>query len=324
MHRAQKEMDHIVKQYIGVEIGGTKQQIASFDENGEMIRIISEKIPLPNGARDIRDWMCLHIPELITPDTAAIGVGFGGIVDSRSGISTCSVHVPGWEQFPLKTWFEKTFSLPTTVVNDTVCGGYAEVLFGTGVGHDIFFYTNIGTGCGGALFMHGKSYDGWGMGGAYLGQCFVPAWDEADKVERMENLCSGSSIERRIRRPGYIPETSLLYRMVDGKTETARCPDLCTAAREGDAFALAEIDRWARRYATALTNFITLFAPTRVAIGGGVSNNGDIVLDPIRRYCEEMAFVSVKGKYDIVRCKTMDNAVLIGAAMYARDGFATL
>ena len=313
-----------MKQYIGVEIGGTKQQIASFDETGAMLQIISEKIALPDGAKNILDWMCLHVPELINENTVGIGVGFGGIIDTRIGLSTCSVQVPGWENFNVKDWFENTFHLPTIVINDTVCGGYAEVLFGTGVGHDIYFYTNIGTGCGGALFMHGKNYDGWGTGGAYLGQCFIPGWNEGDPAIQMERICSGSSIERRIRQPGYIPESSLLYQMVGGKTEAARCPDLCKAANEGDAFALAEIDKWAQRYAIALSNFIALFAPTCVAIGGGVANNGETILAPIRKHCDELAFCSIKGCYEIVQCKTMDNAVLIGAAMYARDGFHTL
>ena len=313
-----------MKQYIGVEIGGTKQQIASFDEEGKLLTLISEKIPLPNGADDIRDWMKINVPKLVTADTVGIGVGFGGIVDSRIGLSYGSIHVPGWEDFPLKKWFEEQFGLPTTVVNDTVCGGYAEVLFGTGRGIDYFFYTNIGTGCGGALFIKGKNYDGWGTGGAYMGQMFIPSWDGSTDVVRMETICAGSFWEKRLRAPGYIPENSLLYRMLNGNTAAVRCPDVCQAAREGDAFSLSEIDRWARRYATAVANFITCFALQRVSIGGGVANNGDILFDPIRKYAEEFAFISVKDHYDIVRCETMDNAVLIGAAMYARDGFTTI
>lgn len=313
-----------MKEYIGVEIGGTKQQIASYDEDGKQIALISEKIPLLNGAEDIRNWLRTHVPSLITSQTVGIGVGFGGIVDSRSGLSFGSIHVPGWEQFPLKTWFEQEFGLSTTVVNDTVCGGYAEVLFGTGRGIDYFFYTNIGTGCGGALFVKGKNYDGWGTGGAYMGQMWIPSWEGETDVVRMETLCAGSFWEKRLRTPGYIPADSLLYKKFEGHTEAVRCPDLCQAAREGDAFSLNEIDRWARRYATALSNFITCFALQRVSIGGGVSNNGDILFDPIRRHVNELSFLSVEGQYDIVRCDTMDNAVLIGAAMYARDGFTTL
>ncbi len=314
-----------MKQYIGVEIGGTKQQIASFAEDGTLIRRISEKIPLPNGASDILDWMKAHLPELVTDETVGIGVGFGGIVDTADGSSACSVHVPGWEKFPIKTWFERTFSLPVTVVNDTVCGGYAELLFGTGRGKDRFFYTNIGTGCGGGFFLHGKNYNGGTLGAAYFGQSYVPDWDgQIGDVIRVEKICCGPSIEKRLRTPGYVPADSLLYKMCGGDVSNLRCPDWCEAARQGDAFALADIDKWASRYATALSTFITLFAVERASIGGGVSNNGDILLDPIRRHTERLAFVSVEGKFDIVQCETKDDAVLIGSAMYARDGFTTL
>ena len=313
-----------MKQYIGVEIGGTKQQLASFDEEGNLIELISERIPLPNGADDIRGWIEENLPRLVSADTVGIGVGFGGIVDSRTGISFASVHVKGWDRFPLKTWFEEKFGLPTTVVNDTVCGGYAEVLFGTGKGIDYFFYTNIGTGCGGALFIKGKNYDGFGTGGAYLGQMLVPSWDGETDVARMETICAGSFWEKRLRAQGYIPEDSLLYKSLGGRTDTVSCADLCRTAREGDPFSLAEIDRWARRYATALSNFITCFGLQRVSIGGGVANAGDIVLDPVRKYVDAFAFMSVEGRYDIVRCRSMDHAVVIGAAMYARDGFVSL
>lgn len=314
-----------MKQYIGVEIGGTKQQIASFDENGTLISRISEKISLKNGASDILAWMKEKVPQLLCEDTAAIGVGFGGIVETATGSSACSVHVPGWEHFSIRDWFHETFSLPVVVVNDTVCGGYAEVLFGTGKGKHIFFYTNIGTGCGGGLFIDGVNFDGNGMGAAYFGQSFVPSWDgRDDEVIRVEKLCCGPAIEARLRTPGYIPESSVLRTMKGGDISKLYCPDWCEAARQGDRFALEDIDRWAKRYATALINFITLYAVERVSIGGGVSNNGDILLDPIRRYCDEMAFVSVKGRYDIVGCSTKDDAVLIGSAMYARDGFHPL
>lgn len=313
-----------MKHYIGVEIGGTKQQTALFDETGKMLRMHSERIPLPRGAQDILDWMKEKINDLRTGQTVAIGVGFGGIVDTTDGRSACSVHVPGWDQFPIKAWFEETFNLPTTVVNDTVCGGYAEVLQGAGVGVDSFFYTNIGTGCGGGMFINGKNYDGICTGGAYHGQIFVPSWDDPNTPIRMEEICRGPKIEERLRTPGYVPESSKLYEMCGGDVKKLTCVEWAKAAREGDEFALMDIDRWARSYAIALSTLITLMAPRRIAIGGGVANAGDVIFDAIRKHVDELIFISMKGRYEIVQCKTMDVAVLIGAAMYARDGFITL
>ena len=76
-----------MKEYIGVEIGGTKQQVASFDETGKMLNIFSERVPLIRGAEDILDWMKDKIPQLTTENTVKIGVGFGGIVDTSDGSS---------------------------------------------------------------------------------------------------------------------------------------------------------------------------------------------------------------------------------------------
>lgn len=313
-----------MKQYIGVEIGGTKQQIAAFDESGKLLAKISERVPIPNGAQSILDWMKEKIPTLICEDTVAIGVGFGGIVNTPDGRSACSVQVPGWDQFPVKTWFEEAFSLPVTVVNDTVCGGYAELLFGAGVGIDSFFYTNIGTGCGGAMFIDGKNYDGIGTGGAYHGQIYVPSWDEVGKPVKMESVCCGPAIEKRLRTEGYVPKDSLLYKMCDGDVKKLSCVEWCKAAREGDEFALSDIDRWARSYSIALSNFLAVLSPKRIALGGGVANGGEVLFEAIRKNTAELVFISMKDKYEIVQCKTLDDAVIIGAAMYARDGFKTI
>ena len=69
---------------------------------------------------------------------------------------------------------------------------------------------------------------------------------------------------------------------------------------------------------------LSLLAPERVAIGGGVANNGEVIFEAIRRHTDELVFISMKGRYEIVPCQTKDMAVLIGAALYSRDGFGTL
>ncbi|MBO5653468.1 MAG: ROK family protein [Clostridia bacterium] len=313
-----------MKEYIGIEIGGTKQQAASFNERGETLRVFSERVKLTRGAPDILDWLDTVVPELITERTVAVGVGFGGIVDSRDGTSFCSVHVDGWDKFPLKTYFAERFGLPVTVVNDTVCGGYAEYLYGAGRGVARFFYTNIGTGCGGGMFIDGKSYDGIGTGGAYHGQIYVPSPEKDGSPIRMEQLCAGPAIEARLRKEGYVPESSLLYTLCEGKRENLTCKDWGRAIWEKDPFALAELERWAESYAVALSTLITVMAPTRVAIGGGVSLIGAPLFDAIRRHTDEKMFVSMKWLYEIVPCETEEMAVLIGAAMYARDGFSVV
>ena len=66
-----------MKEYIGIEIGGTKQQAASFNERGETLRVFSERVKLTRGAPDILDWLDTVVPELITERTVAIARKYG-------------------------------------------------------------------------------------------------------------------------------------------------------------------------------------------------------------------------------------------------------
>ncbi len=305
-----------MKNWLGVEIGGTKQQIGIIGENGKILKVISERVELKRGAPDILDWMKEKIPTLMKEyGFEGIGVGFGGVLDTKRGASICSVHVPGWKDFPLKGWFEEEFSRPCTVVN-TVCGGYAELLYGSGRGKRIFVYTNIGTGCGGSVFIDGRTFDGIGFGGAYFGQTYVPD-RKTGKCARMETVCSGTGVRERLRREGYIPESSSLY----SERQEAGFKELCEAARKGDSFALHEIDEWAESYSYAMANILAVLSPERISLGGGAANDADLLLPYIRKHTERLAFLSSDGKYDIVACDYLDNAVFTGAALYARDGF---
>ncbi|MBE5767856.1 MAG: ROK family protein [Clostridiales bacterium] len=311
------------KLFGAVEIGGTKQQLAVIDETGRILDLVCGKFSLPNGAIDVLNWIEANFPVLLGKyEVCAIGVGYGGILESSTGRVLLSVQVPGWQNFMLRNWFEEKFGIRTVVVNDTVCGGYAEYMLGSGRGYRSFYYTNIGTGIGGAMFFDGKTYDGVGYGGVYMGNTYVGnPLDVPGSVCKLENFCSGMAIEKRLRRPGRVPADSVLMEYCGGNVSGLSCYDLKKAADAGDAFALAELELFASVYGVTLANFITLFSPQRVAIGGGVANMGEVLMDPIRRHTAKYVFESAQGRYDVVQCELMDENVLIGAALYARDGF---
>jgi glucokinase len=110
---------------------------------------------------------------------------------------------------------------------------------------------------------------------------------------------------------------SLLIKMCGGDLSKLDCTVLGEGARQGDAFALAEIERIARSFAIGAANTLTLLSADTFVIGGGVSNIGEILLGPIRRYADEYAFISTKGAYKIEQCKLKDSIVPIGAVLYA-------
>ena len=311
---------------LGVEIGGTKLQLALGDEKGEIVDSRRGEAPAEGGAAAILEWFSREVPRVLDKarelggNAAAMGVGFGGPVESATGKALVSHQVAGWENIALKGWFESEFGLPTVVANDTNAGGWAEYCRGAGRGTRHFFYTNIGSGIGGALILDGRLYDGQGFGAGEMGHTYVPDWtsDAPGAADKLENLCSGWSIERRVRSVEGLAPDSPLAALCGGRPEGITCAMLAEAARQGDEFSRGEIDRVARGLGLAIANVITLFHPERVAMGGGVSLMGDTLLAPVRHYVDEHVFDPYRGRYAVVPCELGEAIVVVGAILLAR------
>lgn len=309
-----------MNKHLGVEIGGTKQQIAVGSAAGDIIFKESVRLEYKRGAEDILEWISKKASGLIAeyPDINSIGVGFGGPLESSTGRVLCSLQVPGWKDFRLKEWFERSFGKSTVVVNDTVTGGIAELKRGAGIGSKRLFYTNIGTGIGGGLYIDGEYYDGSGFGASYLGNSLVPdrISKEPGKAVRLELICSGMSIQSRLSSENYVPETSSLYEKL--RENGSLCAkDLAEEALAGDSFAFNELMMVAETFSIGLANVLALEGPDRIVIGGGVAKMGDILFDALRKYTDRYAFIANKGRYEIVPSELMDDAVLVGAVIAA-------
>lgn len=232
-----------------------------------------------------------------------------------------SIQIRGWENFPLKDWLEDQFQKPSFVVNDSNAAAWGEYCLGSGKGCRHFFYTNMGSGVGGGFVINGQLLDGQGLGAGEFGHTFVPDWtaSEGGKGIEVENLCSGWAIEARLNQPGYLPPCSSLLQVRTEKGRSLTVRDLGEAARRGDSFANQEIHRVAESMGYGLAGVLSLTGVERIAIGGGVSNLGEILIEPIRRATQKHAFVSNRGHYTIQRCELGDRIVLVGALLLARN-----
>lgn len=310
---------------LGIEIGGSKLQAALGSPEGEILAVERGVAPASEGAAGIMAWFPTAVPKLL--DRAArdgkrvsgIGVGFGGPVDSTAGTVLVSHQVAGWDGFPLKAWFEDHFGLPTTVANDSNAAGWAEYCCGAGRGTRHFCYMNIGSGIGGALILDGRLHDGQGFGAGEIGHTYVPDWTASAPgvPDKLENICSGWSIEKRLRACACIEAGTPLARLCDGEPKRITTAMLGEAARSGDGVALAEMERVAASVGVALANVVTLFHPERIAMGGGVSLLGDVLLDPVRRCVAERVFGPFRGRYEIVPCALAESVVVVGGLLLA-------
>lgn len=296
--------------YIGVEIGGTKQQVCLGESGGRLLARRQVKLGQDTTAENIRAWIQENIDQLRGEyPIQAIGVGFGGPIDPEREKIVCSCQIPGWEDFPLGDWFREAFGLPAVVRNDTVAAGLGELYQGAGQGSSRFFYTNIGTGIGGGFYWLG------GYCASTLGYVWVPDWEnpEAGQATRVEYLCAGPSIERRLNTPGYVPEESILWE----KSRPLTCGQLGQCAQLGDEFCLQELDRVARSFSLGLANAMTLLSLDRIVVGGGVAKIGEALFSRLRRFTREGAYVADVERIDIRPGALGDDAVLAGALLLA-------
>jgi len=312
---------------IGVEIGGTNLRLAYGTPEGEILAVHRGGVASEFGAHGILEWIKENLPLVLSQAFEAgyqprgIGCGFGGPINTSQGRVLRSIHILGWDDYPLKEWFQAQYQLPTVIANDTNAAAWGEYRRGIGQGTRYFFYTNIGTGIGGGIIIDGSLYDGQGFGAGEFGQTFIPDWTASrlGAEERLENLCSGLSIEKRLRTQGYVPDTSSLMKLCDGDLMRIDCRLLHQAATQGDHFARREIEQVGWTIGIALSNVLSLVSPERIAIGGGVSNMGELLLGAIRRSTKEHEFVNSVGRYEIFPCALKGSIVLVGAILLAAE-----
>lgn len=305
---------------VSLEIGGTKLQAALGTADGRILERHRASVNRDKGAQGILEWTAAQAQQFFDRGgVEALGIGFGGPVESETGRALVSHQIEGWENLPIKHWFEERFKVPVVVANDANAAGWAEYVLGAGKGTHQFMYMNIGSGIGGALIIDGQLYDGQGLGACEIGHTWVPDWTSPapGEVDKLENLCSGWAIERRLRRLDSLEPGSPLARACGNAPSTLTCAMLAEAARQGDNMALREITVIARTLGIALGNAVTLFHPRRIALGGGVSLMGALLLDPLRESLQEHSFGPYRGSVDLVPCALEEDVVIVGALLLA-------
>lgn len=318
--------------FLGIEIGGTKLQLGVGPGDGApLIALARLDVEPQRGAEAIRRQIEQTGKALIAQHgisaggISAVGIGFGGPVDAAAGRTLVSHQVDGWENFPLADWSRRTLGLPTAVGNDSDLAGLAEARFGAGQGHRVVFYTNVGSGIGGALLVEGRLYRGGAGVASELGHLRPgPQSDRPDQT--IESIASGWAIaanaRRKLTEPGQTDEKAVadLLRRCHGQVERLTTAIVAGAAAEGNALARDVLDHAWRTYGWAVAQMITLLAPNVVVIGGGVSLVGEeLLFAPLRKYVDRYVFPPLRGAFKIVSAQLGEQVVVHGALAVASD-----
>ena len=311
---------------LGIEIGGTKLQLGLGRGDGRLLALERRLIRPEAGAVGILRQVSEAYDALLarrsefggTP--SAVGIGFGGPVDADRGVVLRSHQVVGWDGFALAEWARQALQVPlVSVQNDADTAGLGEARFGAGVGLSPIFYVTIGSGIGGGLILDGRIYRGFGPGASEVGHLWV---DDPDRGPgKLEDIASGWSIgsaARALLSDG--PETGPLDEIARGDRSRIDARAVGRAALEGDRRAISVLSAATRSLGRSLAHVVTLLAPRRIILGGGVSLLGDALwFDPIRSELDARVFAPFRGSFDVVPARLGEEVVLHGALVLASD-----
>jgi len=342
--------------FLGIEIGGTKLQLGVGSGDGKLVALDRFDVRPKLGAAGILEQIETSARVLISRHgVSAIGIGFGGPVDSAGGIVTKSHHVDGWDGHALVDWCRRVLALPATLENDCDSAGLAEARYGAGQGCKAVLYVTVGTGIGGGLAVDGQIYRGNGHGAAEIGH-LRPGLHADRPDQTVESMASGWGIaaaaQARLSDPishPFIPLTAGLVRTTPdevrqrlieteeaeeeyaadlwercgGKVDQLTTHMVALAAGEGNEIAREVLTHACQALGWGIAQAITLLSPQVVVMGGGVSlMDESLFLVPIRDEVERYVFPPQLNKYKIVPAQLGEAVVVHGAIAAAAESAA--
>lgn len=256
--------------YLGIEIGGTKLQIFAGDSEAKIIDRRRFDVKKSKGAAGIRRQLQKSIPSILEQfQPRAIGVGFGGPVDWKTGAILCSHQIQGWDSFPMGTWLADLSKARVVVENDANVAALGEAMRGAGRGFETVFYVTLGSGVGGGLVQSGKIYHGLPPGEVEIGHLRL------DKCgATVEDRCSGWAVNKRIRAAAAKNPKGILAQLIKNQRgQETRI--LLKAVKALDRQAIQILRETADDLAFGLSHVTHLFHPDVIVLGGGLSLLGE-------------------------------------------------
>jgi glucokinase len=298
--------------YLGIEIGGTKLQICAGNSQAQILERQRWEIAVADGAGGIRAQLSQSLPEMagrLRP--AAIGVGFGGPVEWKTGRICCSHQIKGWSDFPLGSWISEMTQAPVFVDNDANVAALGEAVHGAGKGRNPAFYVTLGSGVGGGLVAAGKIFHGAPPGETEIGHVRL---DRAGTT--LESRCSGWAVDAKIRSASAAHPQSSLARAA-GTAGRGEARFLASALQQQDPLAKAILDETSEDLAFGLSHVVHLFHPEVIVLGGGLAFVGEPLRAAVEQFLRGYIMEAFAPGPGIVLTRLAADAVPVGALALA-------
>lgn len=308
---------------IGIDLGGTFIKAGVVDENNNIVA----KYMMESHVDTNVDGLCVRMVEcakcaldeagLTMDDIGTIGVGVPGAVDAENGVVVYCSNIK-FRNTPLASMIKERTGKPVYLHNDANVAAYGEVVAGAAKGCNNVVVVTLGTGVGGGVIIDGKIYSGFNSFGGELGHMVIIHNGEPCPCGRrgcLESYASATALIKQTRESMKNHTESRLWQI---------CPDISQingktafdAMRAGSKAGAEVVNKYINYLGCGLTNFINIFQPEMLLIGGGISKEGETLLEPLRKILAVETYGSSMDapKTKIGVCTLRNDAGTIGAA----------
>jgi glucokinase len=319
-----------MKKYIGCDLGGTNLRAAIVDvENGSIIHQMSIPTLARDGPEALMKRMAGLFPQLIEwaelkkEDIGGVGIGVPGVLDLEKGETLFLPNLSGnWPHVPLADTITSLTGLPTILLNDARAITNGEWRYGAGRGVDTVAVFAVGTGIGGGLVINGQLNLGIGGTGGELGHMTIdysgPVCGCGNKG-CLEAFASGPAIAAMGMKAVTQGLTTRIGEICEYDLNRINPELIARAAQEGDQIAMEIYERAGFYLGIAAASICVAVGPRRIIICGGVSQVGELLLEPIRRTLRERVRVMPVEQVEVVQSQLGNNAGVIGVAAWTAD-----
>lgn len=286
-------------QAIGIDLGGTRIKAVLINDQGEIQHeVITEtKEENQQWKEDVKST----VEKLVSKNTDSyvIGLSAPGIPNKENkAIEFLPDRLQGIEGF---VWQEH-LSRPTMVINDAIAALSAEASFGSARDCEHAVLITIGTGVGGAIMINKKIYQGAFQKAGHIGHMSINMDGDPD-------ICG---------MPGSLEEAIGNYSI--SKRSNGRFTDtleLLESLKNHDPIAKEIWEKSIKALAVGIASISNILSPEKVILAGGITNAGDILMNPLRTFMDQYEWRAGGNQIKIELATFSDKAGAIGAAAYA-------
>lgn len=308
--------------YVGIDLGGTNIAAGLVNDEGKIIAKKSIPTGAHRSAEEIIADMAKAAIDVVTEnghsmdEIVSVGIGSPGAIDKSKGELVYANNLP-FSHTPMRDEMQKYINKPVYIENDANCAAWAEAMAGGTKGIQDSVAVTLGTGVGGGIVINGRLYSGFNFIGGELGHKVIVLDGEPCSCGRKgcwEAYASATALIRQTKEAAEADKNSKMwdYYKKDGKFSGRTA---FAAARDGDKAAKTVVDNYVKYVGTGLADIVNIFQPEVIVVGGGVANEGDALMNPVREYVNSQTYAKDVKACRIERAFLGNDAGIIGAAL---------